>query len=171
MPNIPTLLSVELLDALGVTVSMDTFYEVPDTTTLADLNTYLAAYLPKLDAITDSKITAATFKPRGTLPGGLKASPDEDAENERTGLFNFSQSAVPYKNGIDVPGISDALIVNGKIDLTATAVTDWVSIITTTTQGLINVSKFLNALQTLLDALISFRKHRRAESRRSFEVV
>jgi hypothetical protein len=170
MANIPALLSVELLDALGVTVSMDTFYEVPDTTTLADLNTYLAAYLPKLDAITDSKIVGATFKPRGTLPGGLKASPDEDAENERTGLFNFSQANVPYKNGIDIPAISDAVITNGKIDLTATAVTDWVSIITTTTQGLINVSKFLNALNALLDALISFRKHRKAESRRSFEV-
>src|SRR5258708_32823818 len=147
MPNIPTLLSVELLDALGVTVSMDTFYEVPDNTTLADLNTYLAAYLPKLDAITDSKITAATFKPRGTLPGGLKASPDEDAENERTGLFNFSQSAVPYKNGIDVPGISDALIVNGKIDLTATAVSCWGSIIPTTTHGLVNSGQLLKALQ------------------------
>src|SRR5260221_14447787 len=149
MPNIPTLLSVELLDALGVTVSMDTFYEVPDTTTLADLNTYLAAYLPKLDAITHSKITAATFKPRGTLPGGLKASPDEDAENERTGLFNFSQSAGPYKNGIDVPGISDALIVNGKIDLTATAGNYWVRIHQTTTQGLVKGGKFLQSLQTV----------------------
>src|SRR5258706_16091665 len=93
MPNIPTLLSVELLDALGVTVSMDTFYEAPDTTTLADINTYLAAYLPKLDAITDSKITAATFKPLGTWQGSLKASQDRGTEKEGTGVVHFSRAA------------------------------------------------------------------------------
>lgn len=171
MATIDFLLSVELLDNLGVTVSMDTFHTVADTATLADLQTFINAYIPKLDAITDSQITAITPKLKMAIPGSAKATPAATAENERTGLFNFSQATVNYKNGIAVPAIKDSLITNGKIDLTAGAITDWVGVITVITAGVTTVSKFLYALQALLDALISFRKHRRAENRRSFVEV
>jgi hypothetical protein len=170
MANVFSSLSVELLDNLGVTVSMDLFYQAPDTVTLADLNLYAAAVLPDLDAITDSQITKATYKVGLTLPGTLKASPAATAENERTGLFSMLQATVPYTDGVDVPAIADSLIANGKIDLTDAAITTWIGDLTTVVQSQTPISKFRYALTALKSALISFRKHRKAESRRSLEI-
>ena len=170
MANVVTLLSVEILDHLGVTVSHDIFIENADTLTLANLNTFAATYLNVLDPIIDGQITAATFKVKATLPTGIKTAPAATAEAERNGVFNFSQANVPYKNGIAVPTIADSVIVNGKIDLTNTSIQSWITVITVVSSGITVISKFLNALQNLVDAFISFRKHRRAELRRSFEV-
>ncbi len=170
MANVIAIVSVEMLDSLGIQVSHDLFVECADTKTLADVNTFLAAYLPKLDAITDAQITGVKYKMVGTLPGGLKASPAAHSEVEKTGLFNFSQADSAYKFGIDVPAISDGVIVNGKVDLTNSDVSTFYGFITTVTQGFTIVSKFVKALGALLDVLISFRKHRKAETRRSFVV-
>lgn len=171
MANIKALLSVQKIDALGVTVSDDMFVNIPEATTLTTLNTWAAATLPVLDAVTDSKITLATLKVVLTLPGGLKADPAATAEAERTGLFNFSQASVPYQNGVDISGIKASLIVDGKIDLSAGAVTDLVDAFTVAVNGVIPISKFLYTLTGLVDALVTFRKHRKAENRRSYEVA
>jgi len=170
MATVPGQLSVKIKDALGVETSMSTLHDVTTTDTVADLQTWAAAYLPKLDAITDGQITAATIAVTLTLPGSLKDAPAAHSEVEKTGLFNFGQTGLPYKYGIDVPAISDNVIVNGKIDLTNSDITDWISLLTTLTNGIQAISKAFVVLTGLLDALISFRKHRRAESRRSFEV-
>jgi hypothetical protein len=170
MANVFSSLSVELLDELGVTTSMDLFYQAVDTVTLADLNSFAAAVLPDLDAITGSQIMKATYKVGLTLPGSLKSSPAAGSKNEQTGLFQMAQATVPYTDGVDVPGLSDTLIANGKIDLTASAITDWISDLTTTIQSQIPISKFRYALTALRSALISFRKHRKAESRISREI-
>lgn len=170
MATVYSLISVELLDKLGVTVSFDLFVSSPDTATLADLNLWAAAILPHIDALTDSQITKCTYKAGLTLPGGLKATPAATAENERTGLFSMQQATVQYTDGVDVPAIADSLIVNGKIDLTAGAVTTWITDLTTVTQSQTPISKFRYALTALKSALISFRKHRKAESRVSREI-
>jgi hypothetical protein len=170
MATVTALATAEILDALGVTVSFPIYVEFADTTTLATLNTWAAAYLDALDPIIDGQITSFTLKPALTLPGGLKSAPVATAEAERNGVFNFSQATVKYRDGLAVPTIADAVIANGKIDLTLTAITTFISFITTVTNGVTITSKFLYALQGLVDAFISFRKHRKAELRRSLEV-
>lgn len=170
MANVTWLVSVEILDALGVTAPHNLYIQTADTQSPANMNTWAADYLAKLDAITDGQITSAKASLVMTLPSGIKTAPVVGSEVERTGLFNFSQSDSKYKQGIVVPAIAQSLLVNGKINLSASAVTAWTGVITAVTQGVTVVAKFINALQALLDALISFRKHRRAENRRSFEV-
>lgn len=168
MATIPGRLSVKVLDALGVEASMTTWHDVTTTDTVADLNTWAAAYLPDLDAITDGQITSAELALSLTLPGGIKGAPVAHSEVEKGGLFNFAQTGLPFKYGVLVPAISDSVIVDGKIDLTNADVTTWISTLTTLTNGIQAISKAFVALGALLDALIAFRKHRRAENRRSF---
>jgi hypothetical protein len=169
MASLQVLLSVDVLDKLGVSTTHNLFLDAPDTSTLADFNSFLTDYAPLLDAITDGQITAAHVRQQLALPSGLKSAPASTAEVERTGLFNYTMSGNPYKFGIDVPAIADSKIVSGKINLTDSDILAWKSFILTGVGGITIVSKFLQSLIALVDALISFRKHRKQETRRSLE--
>lgn len=161
--------SVQFLDKLGVTVSSPYYLNIDDTKTLAAISTEVASLISSLDAISDSQITGANLQVEITLPGGLKSAPADTAENERTALFNFSQSGSPYRFGVDVPAIADSKIANGKVDLTDTNIQDFITLLKTAGTNLTYVSTAIKALVALIDALLSFRKHRKAETRRSLE--
>ncbi len=165
----PQLLSVQILDALGVVTTHTLFIDAPSTVTIANLQTFANDYLPLLDGITSGMIVGVKVDVPLNVVAGLKSAPVAASEVERNGLFNFGLSGSKYKNGILVPSISESLLVNGKIDLTNAAITNWISFLHATTLGITIVSKFLVALQGLVDALLTFRKHRKAENRRSIE--
>jgi hypothetical protein len=170
MATVQALVSTQVTDALGVTATVDQFVTFPDTLTAADLQTWSNAYILKLDPITDGQITLQKISLVMALPGsGIKTSPNATAEVERTGLLNMSQTGSRYKFGVDIPAIAEAVISNGKINLTNSDVQAFIGIMTTVTNSVTVVSKFLNALRGLVDALLTFRKHRKALNRRSFE--
>jgi len=171
MANLFLLVSTKLKDALGVTTSFQDYFLVPEATTLTNLNTWLATYAADLDAVTDSVIMETTFNIVGTLPEGIKVAANATAENERTALFNFQLTDLTYKDGVDTPAIAVAKIVDGKVDVTDTDIVAWAEFHNTTTDGLIPVNTSQVALSTWVDVLLSFRKHRKAESRRSLVVL
>lgn len=162
--------SVKYLDALGVEVSSPVYVNVDDTKTVAAVLGEISTLTQALDDVSDAQITEVTLNIVGGMPGAGKSAPVSTAEVERTGLLNFSQSASPYKYGVVIPAIAESKIVNGKINLTDTNVQNLVTILTTAGTTLTYVSTAIKALVALIDALLSFRKHRKAESRRSFEV-
>lgn len=163
-------LSVQLTDSLGVTASVPYYLSIADTQTIDDLNTAMAAILTDLDAVTGAVIANATVNIDVTLPGGIKATPIAGSEVERGALFNWSQLGIKYKFGILVPALRSTLIVNGKINLADAAVSAWNALMSTIGGDVDWVSTANIDLEVLRDALIVFRKHRKAESRRSFEV-
>jgi len=165
------LVSIQFLDALGVTSSISLNVAVDDSKTIAQALTEATAYAGKADGISDSEITKVTLKIVSPLPSGSKATPASTAENERVGLANFNQVASPYKFGIPLPAVKGAAIVNGKIDLTNTDWQAWVDALILAGTALVVESTGLHTISGLADALLSFRKHRRAETRRSFEVA
>jgi len=161
-----------MLDKLGVEVSMPLYVRLDDTKTLAQVLTDANLLGQQLDPISDSQITDFEVRIKnGSGVSGGKSSPAATAENERTGLFNFSQSTSPYKFGIDVPSIADSKIVNGKIDLANADIAAFIAAMIAAGTAATPESTSLYTLLALLDALLTFRKHRRAESRRSFEVA
>lgn len=170
MANLLTLVSTEVLDSLGVVTTQDIFLEVPDTTTLATLTTQVQAYQALLDGITGSALKKTFARIEIPLAGGVKGSAVAGSANEETMLANFSQTGSTYKNGIDVPAVASQLIVNGKIDLSNAGLQAWITWLTSAHSGIQAVSKFVLTLVALVDALITFRKHRKAESRRSVVV-
>jgi hypothetical protein len=164
-------LSAELHDAIGVPASHIQYLSIPDTVTVANLHTLVNGYVGVLDPITGAQIDKMIVKI--TLPfSGAKSAPIAGSEVEKTGLFNFEQAGSFYKFGIDVPAIAASVLNSqGLIDLTNTNIQNWITFLGTVTAGVTFVSKFINALVALLDALISFRKHRKQESRRTIELA
>jgi hypothetical protein len=170
MANYLAILSVELQDSLGVSTAHDLFLLVPDTAAVSALISWAGNYFIKLDPITDAAGVQAHITLKFTS-AGLKTTPVASSEVEKTGLFNFAQASSLYKQGVDVPAIADATITSGRIDLANTDIVAWRDYVLTAHDGISAVGKFTNDLTSLQDALISFRKHRRAENRRSFEVA
>lgn len=170
MADYQILVSVQLTDYLGVTTTHDVFVKAADTVTLATLATQMGTYQQLLDPITGSRIDQVTARVFLPLDAGNKADPVAGDENEKTGLFNFSQTGSPYKYGIDVPGFAETMIVDGKIDLANAGLQAWIAWFEAAHSGIQAVSKFTLILIDLLDALITFRKHRKAENRRSIVV-
>jgi hypothetical protein len=161
--------SVQILDDLGVTASAPYYITTDDSLALADINTAVQAYITDLDAVTDGQIIKVTLDLDVPLPT-VKSAPVAGAEVERGGLFNFLQDNVKYRFGVLVPAFKKSLIVNGKINLAATAVSTFIALYTAIGGDVDYISTGGNLLTTFSDALITFRKHRKAENRRSFEV-
>jgi len=162
-------ISVQLKDDNGAIASSGFNIEVDDATTVAQLVTALEGFAVKYDAVTGCRIENVDFILHHTTTGTEKSTPDTGIDVTQTGTLNFSQAGgVPYLEGLVVPGIKDTLIVGGKVDLAATAVTDMVTWFTTAHTTLRAVSKALQILVALIDALFSFRKRRKAVARRSF---
>lgn len=163
-------LSVQIQDALGVVASVPYYLEYQDTATIAEINTAAAGILTVLDTATDGQIISASFDLAVPLPT-VKTAPVAGSEVERGGLLNFRQQAVKYRFGVLIPALAATAIVNGKIDLSSgSPVTAFINLIETIGGDLDWISTGGRLLSTFSDALITFRKHRKAESRRSFEV-
>lgn len=70
--------------------------------TLADVQTYLTAYAPLLDAVSDGKLVEAFVQMQLTLPAGLKANPIAFSEVQKGANLTFLNTS-RYKYGVWVP--------------------------------------------------------------------
>lgn len=168
MANIIGSVSFGGIDALGVPTNFNGDFEFDDAKTAANIATYVNALFDEFTLTSDAgwSTIAVTLYPTVNNPTTV----NEDSIAERTGLLNFSQTGSRFKYGVDIESIAQSLIVDGKIDLNAGAISDFVDYIVAAHSGFVFISKAANALAALVDAVISFRKKRKLESRRSFEV-
>lgn len=163
--------SFRIQDKLGVITSMPIYLSIDDSKTVAAAIIEANILGQKVDGVTDGQILDFGISIDGGHVSGAKSAPTSTAEVERTGLFNFSQSTGPYRFGVDVPALALSLVSNGKIDLTASPVTAFVAAMIGSGVAVTPESTSLYTLAALLDALITFRKHRKAENRRSVETA
>jgi hypothetical protein len=171
MADLLVTMSYKYLDDLGVSTSDDHIVvKFPDTTTLATIQTVVNTLTAILDAASDAQITLITGKIDLDIVGA-KSSPVNGSEVERTGLINMTQAGVPWKFGVPVPSVAESLIdASGKLNIVSTAISDLFDWLEATHSGGTPVSKYGLVLTGLADVLITFRKHRKAETRRSLEV-
>lgn len=156
------------VDALGVPTNYNQDFSFDDAKTAAQIATFANDAFDHFTGASDAGWTsiAVTLYPAVNNPTTAVAG----SEAERTGLFNFSQASGRFKYGVDVESIVQTAIVDGKINLADTNISNWVDYLTAAHSGFVLISKAALALSALVDALISFRKKRKLESRRSFEV-
>jgi hypothetical protein len=140
-----------------------------DTTTLATLVADLASWVADLDAVIDGAIIGNHIKINVPVTGTHKAATGATfvaSRVEQTAVINFSNSVTPHKYGQVIPSVRSDLLTTGKIDLTDTAMAALIA--------LLKSGAFTNAAQqalvTVIDAIVSFRKRRKQLSRTSFEV-
>lgn len=161
--------AASMVDEINVPASYLEFGKVDDTTTISQLVTALQTYLGHLHDVSGAKIESAHCRLILDVSTHQADSPTAGSRVEQTGLFNFEQDGSPYKFGLDLPAIDDALLVGGRIDLTNTVVSDWIDMHTTGISPLFFTSKYRLDLAGLADAILTFRKHRRALDKVSFE--
>jgi hypothetical protein len=166
------ILSATLRDEIGTTATYPIYLQAPDTITAANLHTYMQDCLAVLDPITDAQII--DFKWEVKIPfSGAKDAPVAGGRVEQTGLFNFGNALTVFKAGQDVPAIANSTFTTGAkklIDLTNAGIIAYTAFMTTVTLAFTPTNKFAGALITLLDAAITFRKHRKQLTRATLEV-
>lgn len=155
-------------DSLGVPTNYNQDFSFDDAKTAANISTFANDAFDHFTPTSDAAWTkiAVTLYPVVNNPTTALGG----SEAERVGLFNLSQASGRFKYGVPTESIAQTLITNGKIDLSASAVTNWIAYLTAAHSGFTLISKAALALVALIDALISFRKKRKLEERRSFEI-
>jgi len=161
------LVSIRYIDGYGITGSTDFFITIDDTKTIAELMTDVV----NLENVTSALSQANEYKTQVTIIADPGSTPVPGlGDIEKGGLFNFSNVSDDYKTGYLIPDINpDILNSSGLIDLSLTAVTDWITYLTTAHTVITVVTKGVRALSALVDALITFRKHRKPLSRKTKE--
>ena len=120
-----SLLSVSVLgDALSK--KKDNLVFLPSTLTLANVQTYLTAFAPLLDAITDGQIVGASIAFGLTLPGGLKSGPVADSDARMAWRASFG-NASRFKWGNYVPAIAASKRAGGIVDPTDTDISAYLN--------------------------------------------
>jgi hypothetical protein len=164
--------SFTIIDELGVKASMPVPISIDDSKTVAQLIAASISYGDVVDAATGGvldELRIVIFTDPTTH--GWKTEAVEGSRVEQTGLFNFKPSGVSHRYGIDLPAILDTLVSTGKILLGTGAAQDFIDLILAgvSADGVASTNPARQALTAFTDALITFRKHRRALDRRSFE--
>jgi hypothetical protein len=162
-------LSANILDAQGISATAMIMVEIPDTATLAQIATDVAAYVTDTDPLTQGVIMFSEIRLR--FPGSGDTPADALGDVEKTALFNFNNATDGYATGIDIPDLNPGILnASNLIDLTNSDVTAWITWITTAHTAITVITKGVRALTSLKDALISFRKHRKPLTRKTKEV-
>lgn len=102
------------------------------TLTLAEIQTWVNAVAPEVDAITGSKLSSVEVTIRLDLPGGLKASPVTNILNERGGLITFD-TAGPRKDSVRIPAMHPDFMPGDTFDITETEIAAFITRLTTAT--------------------------------------
>lgn len=163
MPS-PTIFSYSLLDDSGVTASVDLFVSYDAATeTVAALLATASAFGGLLDAVTGLKITEFNLRINALPDPDWKTAPIAGTDPEKTLLENFRITDSKYVQEFDVPGIRQSLISADKTPIIGSGAIAAMNtaIVGSLGTGVAAQSKFLLDLTALVDASISFRKHRK----------
>lgn len=105
---------------------------IPTGETLANIQTYVDAIAPEIDALTESQIMSVNVTLNLTLPGGLKATPATQAYNERGGLITFDTTG-PRADSVRIPAMSRTIMPGNEFSLANAAVAALITRMTTQT--------------------------------------
>lgn len=105
---------------------------IPSGNTLADIQAYVNAVAPEIDALTEGQITEVTVTVNLTLPGGLKGAPAAGSLNERGGLITFDTSG-PHADSVRIPAMSKTKMPGDSFSLSDTDVANLITRLTTAT--------------------------------------
>jgi len=172
----PTILSYTIQDAEGVK-AVSNYYVAYDGATLSmnGANSNWDALGTLINAITDGVIVGG----RITVPlqpnPAWRTTPAAPTQVANGGLFNFNQNGIKYLQETLVPAFAVSKISSGRIDLTDAAVSAYIAALVNPLglyplDPMFGNSKYLNALESLHDAFLNTRKHRRQLTKSSFEV-
>ena len=168
--SVPAQFSYTVEDELGVSATVLLNALVDPAATITELDTQWQDVGGCLDSIIGGVIRGGHYRVMEDSVTGAKSSAAAGSRVEQSGVFNFAVSGTSYKTGITVPSIKDGVITADRINLTNADVMAFIAGIVGSIEGVLEwTSENRQALIDLVDAFLSFRKHRRALTRVSFE--
>lgn len=163
-------LGATLQDELSTTGSTNAYIVADDGQTVAAAVTAAQAWAASLDALSAAQLTELRVIIKAALPGGIKTAPAAGSRIEQSAVVNLKAGMSGHRFGNLIPGLKNSLIVLGKLDITNAAVTTFTDLLKGAVLGGNYATPEGAALGVLVDAVLSFRKHRRQLDRTSFEV-
>jgi hypothetical protein len=168
MPK-PTIYSFTIKDSRGVksTFDLSVAYDAA-TETVGALIGNFAALGGVLDPITDGQIIDGRIIIDVAPDPSWKTAPVADSDVERTLLEQFQQANTSYVASVDVPAVSLSVLNAQGQPITGSGALQTFNNNMTQASGIggsttvFANSKYSNALQKLLKAVTTFRKHRRS---------
>jgi hypothetical protein len=163
--------SFTVQDELGIKSACRIPVALDSTKTLANVLAAAILYGTALDATMGGQIVAFRIEVNGLGDEAWKDTPAAGSRVEQTGLLNFRNGETAYKWGLDIPSIANSVLDAGRIILGSGAVDDLVTLLLAgvSGDGVETTNAASQVLTALSDALLTFRKHRRALDRRTFE--
>lgn len=162
------LFTVGIVDSLGIVGTAPAQVSIDDSKTLSDIITDLSLYSNKVAALTQGVVMYSKVSVK--LETGNDPS-TAVGDIEKTAVFNFANTTDPYAQAQIIPDVNPAVLsADGKINLSNSDVTAFITFMTTVHTAITVVTKGVRALSALIDALISFRKHRKPLSRKTKEL-
>jgi hypothetical protein len=168
MATIETALSIRSIDGNKVPVSVD--FNLATTSGLfADISAYETAFVPLYDAVIQGQIVDITLRQRLAIPGGLKVAPVPGSNNTIGALLNYASASPLEKASLWIPswipaGFNTPTHEN-QVLTTQAAVAAFLAALLATANTTTVTDEDGNNLTTLLKAVKSDRKQRRALSR------
>jgi hypothetical protein len=98
---------------------------VPAAATLTEINAFVTAGAPLLDALIDGQIIDAVVALSLTLPSGLKSAPVNGNRVREGALLSISATSTVYLFDSYVPSVSNSHFNGDLLNLSDAAVTDW----------------------------------------------
>jgi len=131
---------------------------VPDSVTIAQLQTWLDAFLADLDVLTAAKITRAGVNLGLTLPAGLKATATLDRPVNNGANMSFSAAGTSYRHTVWIPAIDQGLVTGQVLQTGDALFSDFKTMMVTGDGTVAPCDKFENDLTAFLAGDLSFRK-------------
>lgn len=160
MTDLPVQFSGTVVDGMLIPANVLSYLALPDTVTLAQLQSALGVWASAIDGTIDGAFSQvfATLAP--TLPGGLKGATGATWLASRvgqTGVLVFSATGSSRRFAEALPSLSSATISGGQLDITNAAIQALITLLLNPTGYFTNPQQ--QSLEAALDALISFREY------------
>jgi len=171
MPS-PTIYSFTLKDARGVQATTTGIFVAYNAAvqTVGAMAGNVAALGGLIDAITDAQIIDCRMIIDVAPDPGWKSAPVAGSDVQESLNFSFLQANSKYVQGVLIPGLKNAMLVDGAPVPSAAPLSDFIDDMITNIGGSSTVfanSKFSNALNALDSVFVSFRPKRAATKQRT----
>lgn len=150
------IISFGILDFAGARKSFPIY--VPSTATLTQMQAWVTAGAPLLDALIDGKIEDVSVTLSATLPGGLKTDPVDGNTVHEGGLWAWDAAGTDYEYGDYMPSVANANFSGNTLDEGVSEVTDWIAQMTASGAGTEATDRYANDITGYIRGSRRFRK-------------
>lgn len=150
------IISFRILDFAGNRKSFPIY--VPSSATLTQMQAWVTAGAPILDALIDGQIEEVSFTLAATLPGGLKGSPVSGNTVREGALWAWDPAGTDFEYGDYMPSVANVNFVADTLDDTNTDVTDWIAQMTASGAGTEATDRYANDIVSYIRGRRTFRK-------------